>query len=39
MKNITLSNFDVVKIDAEGHDYKIFKQIDLKKYKPKVIRC
>ena len=33
-----LNNFDIVKIDAEGHDYKIFKQIDLKKYTPKVIR-
>jgi FkbM family methyltransferase len=33
-----IHTFDVVKIDAEGHDYKIFKQIDLNKYKPKVIR-
>jgi len=33
-----ITNFDVVKMDAEGHDYKIFKQIDLNKYKPKVIR-
>jgi len=33
-----ISEFDVVKIDAEGHDYKIFKQIDLVKYKPKVVR-
>jgi FkbM family methyltransferase len=33
-----INNFDVVKIDAEGHDYVIFKQIDLKKYSPSVIR-
>jgi len=33
-----IQKFDIVKIDAEGHDYKIFKQIDLKKYKPKVVR-
>ena len=33
-----LSNFDIVKIDAEGHDYKIFKQINLNQYSPKVIR-
>jgi FkbM family methyltransferase len=33
-----LSAVDVIKVDAEGHDYRIFKQIDLKKYSPKVIR-
>lgn len=33
-----LKGFDVIKIDAEGYDYRIFKQIDLKKYRPKVIR-
>lgn len=33
-----IENFDIVKIDAEGHDYKIFKQIDLAKYKPSIIR-
>jgi FkbM family methyltransferase len=38
MNNHKLSNFDIVKIDAEGHDFKIFKQIDLTKYTPKVIR-
>jgi FkbM family methyltransferase len=38
MNRHTLNNFDIVKIDAEGHDFKIFKQIDLKKYSPKVIR-
>lgn len=30
--------FDVLKVDAEGHDYVIFKQIDFKKYRPKVVR-
>ena len=38
MTKHNLGNFDIVKIDAEGHDFKIFKQIDLKKYSPKVIR-
>jgi FkbM family methyltransferase len=33
-----IQNFDVVKIDAEGHDYKIFKQINLEKYRPKIVR-
>jgi FkbM family methyltransferase len=33
-----ITNFDVIKMDAEGHDYKIFKQVDLNKYKPKVVR-
>jgi FkbM family methyltransferase len=32
-------NFDIFKIDAEGHDFKIINQLDLNKYKPKVIRC
>jgi FkbM family methyltransferase len=31
-------DFDILKVDAEGHDFKIFKQIDLSKYSPKVIR-
>lgn len=31
-------SFDVVKMDAEGYDYQIFKQIDINKYKPKIIR-
>ena len=38
MEKHNISKFDVVKIDAEGHDYHIFKQIDLKKYRPSVIR-
>lgn len=33
-----IQNFNVVKIDAEGHDFKIFKQIDLNKYSPEIIR-
>ena len=33
-----LSKFNVLKIDAEGHDFQIFKQIDLNKYTPEVIR-
>jgi FkbM family methyltransferase len=38
LKKHNLTNIDVVKIDAEGHDYQIFKQIDLKLLRPKVIR-
>jgi FkbM family methyltransferase len=38
MTKHNLTNFDILKIDAEGHDYEIFKQIDFYKYKPKVIR-
>lgn len=33
-----VKNIDVIKIDAEGHDYKIFKQINLKNNNLKVIR-
>lgn len=33
-----IQKVDVIKIDAEGHDYKIFKQIDLNKHNLKVIR-
>jgi FkbM family methyltransferase len=33
-----INNFDVLKIDAEGHDFNIFKQLDFKKYRPKLIR-
>jgi FkbM family methyltransferase len=33
-----IKKFDIVKIDAEGHDYHIFKQIDLKKFRPSVVR-
>ena len=33
-----IASFDVVKIDAEGHDCEIFHQIDIKKFRPKLIR-
>jgi FkbM family methyltransferase len=33
-----ISNFDILICDAEGYDWNIFKQIDLKKYRPKFIR-
>jgi FkbM family methyltransferase len=33
-----INKIDVIKIDAEGHDYKIFKQINLKENQLKVIR-
>ena len=33
-----ISKFDVLICDAEGHDWAIFKQLDLTKYRPKVIR-
>ena len=29
---------DVIKIDAEGHDYQVFRQIDFDRYKPSVVR-
>jgi len=38
-KKHNISSFDVFKIDAEGHDYVVMKQLDLKKYRPSVIRC
>ena len=31
-------NFDIIKVDAEGHDYIIFKQIDFNEFRPKVVR-
>jgi len=33
-----IKEFDVFICDAEGHDWEIFKQIDLEKYRPKIIR-
>ena len=33
-----ITSFDVLKIDAEGHDYQIFNQLDLNKFRPKLIR-
>jgi FkbM family methyltransferase len=38
MEKHNITKFDIIKIDAEGHDYMIFKQVDLKKYSPSVIR-
>ena len=35
--NINLEKFDFLKIDIEGEDYKVLKNINLKKYKPKLI--
>ena len=34
---IKLEKFDFLKIDIEGHDYKVLKDINLKKYNPKLI--
>lgn len=33
-----ITSFDVVKIDAEGHDWEIFNQIDIARFRPKLIR-
>lgn len=33
-----ISDFDLLLIDAEGHDYIILNQLDFKKYKPKIIQ-
>lgn len=33
-----IQKIDVIKIDTEGHDFHIFKQIDFEKYKPSLIR-
>ncbi len=32
-----MDKFDFLKIDIEGEDYKVLKNINLKKYKPKLI--
>ena len=34
---IIKQKFDFLNIDCEGHDYKILKTINLKKFKPKLI--
>jgi FkbM family methyltransferase len=39
VKKHNITNIDVISIDAEGHDYEIFKQIDLSIFRPKLIRC
>ena len=33
-----ITEFDILICDAEGYDWNIFKQIDLKRYRPKFIR-
>ena len=33
-----INSFDVISVDTEGHDYIVFKQIDLNKFRPKLIR-
>lgn len=33
-----INYFDIIQIDAEGHDFEIFDQIDIQKYRPKLIR-
>ena len=33
-----IRTFDIISIDTEGYDYIILKNIDLKQYKPKVVR-
>jgi FkbM family methyltransferase len=33
-----ITSYDILSIDAEGHDYHIFKQIDFENYRPKLIR-
>ena len=38
LKKHAIDKIDVIKIDAEGHDFQIFKQIDLQKHNLKVIR-
>ena len=38
LKKNNIENFDILKMDAEGHDFTIFKQIDFEKYKPSIVR-
>ncbi len=33
-----IESFDVLYMDTEGHDHTIFKQVDLQKFRPKLIR-
>jgi len=37
LEETKFNSFDLLQIDAEGHDYTILKQIDFKKYQPKII--
>jgi len=38
VKKHNIDHFDVISVDTEGHDYIIFNQIDLNKFKPRLIR-
>ena len=38
LKRHNISNIDILVIDAEGHDWQIFKAFDLRKYKPSFIK-
>lgn len=38
LKKHQIDNFDVLKIDAEGHDYEILKQVNLTDHNLKVVR-
>jgi FkbM family methyltransferase len=38
IKKHNIEKIDVFKIDTEGHDYEIFKQLDLEKYRPSLVR-
>jgi FkbM family methyltransferase len=33
-----IESYDIIKVDAEGHDYIIFEQIDFDEFRPKVVR-
>ncbi len=37
-KKHQITKFDIFLVDAEGYDWNVFKQLDLTKYRPKVIR-
>ena len=37
-KKHNISSFDILICDAEGHDWEIFKQLDLQEYRPNFIR-
>ena len=38
IKKHDVNHFDVISVDTEGHDYTIFNQIDLVKFRPSLIR-
>jgi FkbM family methyltransferase len=38
LRKHNIEKIDILKVDAEGHDYIIFKQIDFEEYRPKVVR-